>query len=109
MAPSELADVEIEFWVDWYDGPMSGVARHAGQVYWFEAQPGSESKPRKRPLFLYPLSPDETARERSEHELWEREAKGRRVEEWPAALRERDYGSPSEYAMREPVGWFFAR
>ena len=52
----ELEEVEIEFWVDWYDGPVSGVATHEGQAYWFEAEPGFE------PVFIGRKLPEEMIR-----------------------------------------------
>jgi len=38
-ANAELEGVEVVFWVDWYDGPVSGLASYAGREYWFEAEP----------------------------------------------------------------------
>jgi hypothetical protein len=104
-----LEGVEIEFWVDWYDGPVSGIATHEGQVYWFEAEPGFEPVSVGRKLFLYPLTAEELVKERELDRVYQEQAKGRPVEEWPAVLREREWELPTEYAKRGHVGWFLAR
>ncbi len=103
----ELEGVEIVFWADWYDGPVSGVARHAGRELWFEAEPTFYAHG-PRPLFLYPLTDDELAQERELDRLYEEHAKGKPVEEWPSILRGRDLELPSAYAARESLGWFIA-
>jgi hypothetical protein len=103
-----LEGVEIEFWVDWYDGPVSGVAAHEGHVYWFEAEPGFEPVFLGRKLFLYPLTAEELAKERELDRIYREQAKDRLVEAWPAVLRERDWELPTKYAKRANVGWFLA-
>ncbi len=105
----ELRGVEIEFWVDWYDGYLSGIATHEGETYWFEAEPDFELDSHERKLFLYSLTPEEVARERELHRLFEVQAKGRPEEEWPQVLRERDLELPTPYATRERRGWFVDR
>jgi hypothetical protein len=105
-AVPDVQGVEIEFVVDWYDGPLSGVAIYSNQAYWFEAQPDWEPNAKVRPLFLYPLTADELATERALHQLFEHEAKGKPVEEWPDALRGRDFDLPTKYGRRESVGRF---
>jgi hypothetical protein len=107
-ATDEVRGVEIEFRVDWYDGPVSGVATHRGQARWFEAEPGFDPDVRTRQLFLYPLSAEELARERELNRLYEEHARGKPAEEWPAILLERDWELPTEYAARASVGWFYA-
>jgi hypothetical protein len=108
MSEDELADVEIEFWVDWYDGPLAGVAAHGGAAFWFEAEPGSEPEGYERKLFLYALTDEELTRERELNRLFEEQAKGKPVEEWPPVLREREFELPTRYADRERRGWFVA-
>jgi hypothetical protein len=108
-ASRELREVEIEFFDDWYDGPLSGVAVFAGQAYWFEAESDWDPDAKVRPLFLYPLTADELATERDLNRLFEVEAKGKPVEEWPQVLRERASHLPTKYSARESVGWFADR
>jgi len=63
-----------------------------------------------RPLFLFPAADDELARERELDRLYQEQAKGKPVDEWPSVLRERDFELPSAYAaagvarmVRNPV------
>jgi hypothetical protein len=109
MSKGELNDVEIQFLVDWYDGPLSGVASHGGATFWFEAEPGAEAKGFERKLFLYALAEDELTREQELNRLFEERAKGKPVEEWPPVLRERELELPTAYAATERRGWFVAR
>jgi hypothetical protein len=108
-AAPELQGVEIEFLVDWYDGPLSGVATYEGQAYWFEAEHDWDPDAELRPLFLYPASAEELAAERELHDFFANEAKGKPVEEWPDVLRERDFDLPTKYGRRQVVGWFAHR
>jgi hypothetical protein len=105
---NHLQGVVIEFWVDWYDGPVSGIATYEGREYWFEAASGFDPDLRKRQLFLYPITPQELARERELNLLYEEKARGRPVDEWPPILLERDFELPTNYASRDSVGWFIA-
>jgi hypothetical protein len=106
-ATGELQGVEIVFWADWYDGPVSGVARYRGREHWFEAEPEFYAQ-KRRMLHVYPLTDDELAREKELDRIYEEQAKGKPVEEWPSVLRERDFELPSAYAERESLGWFSA-
>ena len=108
-APNKLDGVEIEFFDGWYDGPLSGVASYDGQAWWFEAAEDFDPDSTKRPLFLYPLSADELATERDLQRLFDEQARGKPVEQWPPILRERDHDLPTKYAARESVGWFLSR
>ena len=102
----ELQGVEIEFAVDWYDGPLTGIAGYDGDAYWFEAETGWDPGADIRLLRLFPLTSEELDEERRLHRLYESEANGKPVEEWPRVLRERDFSLPTKYGVREPVGWF---
>jgi hypothetical protein len=102
-----LEGVVIEFEYGWYDGPTSGVAEYRDQRYWFEADEDFYQRSSRRELFLYQLSTDDLAEERRLHHLWEEQANGKPVDEWPAKLVERDMDEPTKYAKgRTPFGWF---
>ena len=102
----ELQGVEIEFSVDWYDGPVMGVAVYDGAAYWFEPVENWDPGATARVLKLFPLTVGELAAERELNLLYEKKAAGTPVEDWPQVLRERDFGLPTQYGVREPIGCF---
>jgi hypothetical protein len=105
MPSPQLKGVKIEFFVDWYDGPLSGVAAHAGETYWFEADRNWNPE-RDPPLFLYPITAEELATERDLQRLFENKAQGKPVEEWPPVLREGARDLSTKYRIRGSIGWF---
>jgi hypothetical protein len=68
-ASRELQEVEIEFFHDWYDGPLSGVAVFAGQAYWFEAESDWDPDAKVRPLPVPAHSRRACNRERSQSDI----------------------------------------
>jgi hypothetical protein len=102
------ANVVIEFFLEWYDGPLTGVAMRGDTALWFEADPGVEGEVPfwERKLYLYELSTKDVAEERRLNRLFEERAKGKPVGEWPAELAERDFTRPTRHARKHPVGWF---
>jgi hypothetical protein len=109
-ADVELHNVEILFFFDWYDGPLSGVARYGGAEYWFEAEGREDEtfalKIEDRRLFLYPISADELAEEAFWQRLYEKYVRDKpESEKWkfydPYEKRKKP-----DHASREPIGWF---
>jgi hypothetical protein len=108
-----LRDVELLFFVDWYDGPLSGVARYAGTEYWFAAagpdDDGFAPRPEDRRFFLYPINADELADEEGWHRLYEQHVAGDKPEseKWrfyePYEARQQP-----DYSSRDAIGWFVA-
>ncbi|WP_435151534.1 hypothetical protein [Micromonospora aurantiaca (nom. illeg.)] len=87
----EVVGVEVVEVLDWYDGPLDGLARHGGQLFWFSAGPDwVPNKPRR--LFLYAVTAEQEARLRAEAE---------RSEPFAAAV-------PADGDALEPSGWFVA-
>ena len=102
--------MEILFFFDWYDGPLSGVARYGGAEYWFEAEGREDEtfalKIEDRRLFLYPISADELAEEAFWQRLYEKYVRDKpESEKWkfydPYEKRKKP-----DYVSREPIGWF---
>jgi hypothetical protein len=98
VVTEQLENVEIVWWDDWYDGPLTGLARHGRDEHWFEverldgdAQFDLNSATRR--LFLYPLSSEELAAEKVFHAPWKERGQGRPVSEWPDALLVDDRGA----------------
>jgi hypothetical protein len=82
----ELNRVAIDSWIDWYDGPIAGVATYDGRRYWIEGAGPDDDEPaldsRERRLYLYPLTDEEAANE----------------ERWAASIQQR--GTPIESLTR---------
>ena len=87
----EVVGVEIVEVLDWYDGPLDGLARHGGRLFWFSAGPDWVPG-RPRPLVLYAVTADQAARLRAEAQQSEPHA---------AAV-------PADGDALEPSGWFIA-
>jgi hypothetical protein len=107
-----LQGVEVTFIFEWYDGPLTGVARHQGVEYYFEAEghldDTFELSLNDRRLFLYPITADELAVEGEWQRLFDEHVRDQpESEKWkfyePYAKREQP-----DYASRTPVGWFTA-
>ncbi|MFD4205109.1 hypothetical protein ACFWRG_03905 [Micromonospora tulbaghiae] len=87
----EVVGVEIVEVLDWYDGPLDGLARHGGRLFWFSAGPDwVPGQP--RPLALYAVTAEQAARLRAE---------AQRSEAFAAAV-------PADGDAWEPSGWFVA-
>jgi hypothetical protein len=105
--------VEILWWEDWYDGPLSGVAVHAGQQLWFQAEGDGDDSIgpdiASRRLVLYPLTAEELAAERRFNLLCEkhRGEAPRPGTEWREVWTTHTAKRP-EYAARAALGWFVA-
>ena len=61
--------------IDWYDGPLSGVARYDGTEYWFEAE-GRKVESfaitmEDRRFFLYPITAEELVEEAYRKRLYD--------------------------------------
>jgi len=99
------------FFIDYYDGPLSGVARYRGTEYWFEAEgrkdEGFALAMKDRRFFLYPMTAAELADETYWQRLYEEHVQGDKPEseKWrfydPYERRE-----APEYGSRESIGWF---
>lgn len=50
-------DVRLICWLDWYDGPVSGLARWRGEVVWFAIDSDADAEPRQ--YRLYALDPQQ--------------------------------------------------
>lgn len=109
-ADVQLYGVELQLFIDWYDGPLSGVATYRGKDYWFEAEGRKDETYSAtmdgRRFLLYPITPAELADE----EYWDRQY-DEHVQDKPESEKWRFY-EPYEkrqvpdYSSREPVGWF---
>jgi hypothetical protein len=117
----ELTDVEKVWFSDWYDGPITGVARHAGHEYWFVMVTAPESgaswdfKPRHYALHL--LSNEQLAEAWQMHQsfaaagfpgcLHSPPCANVKAQEATEALRDRWPEAHEEPWMNAPaIGWF---
>lgn len=66
-------DVELEYYVDYWDGPIKGMGRCQGKRVWFdllaEHYSGPEGEKRTRTFVLYEPTPEQEL----EHDYWHRE------------------------------------
>ncbi|MEZ5986116.1 MAG: DUF5071 domain-containing protein [Hyphomonas sp.] len=44
-------EISLVCWLDWYDGPVSGLARWKGEVFWFAMEGDAGEEPRTYQLF----------------------------------------------------------
>jgi hypothetical protein len=119
---SELSDVRMLWFSDWYDGPVTGLAAHDGREYWFVMVPNDGGEAwdfDPRVYVLHQLTAEQLADEWERHRAFaaldipgclhtpgcrvasiiktgERE---RLYERWPADDEAGHVHSP-------PVGWF---
>lgn len=64
-------DVRLICWLDWYDGPVSGLARWNGEVVWFAMESDAGEEPRSYRLFaLTPQQVDEAQAWFEEKRYW---------------------------------------
>ena len=109
----QLHGVEIAFFIDWYDGPLSGVARHLGTEYWFEAE-GRQDETyaitmEDRRFVLYPITAEELAEEADWQRLYDEHVQGKPESEKWKFYEPYENRRPPDYASRQPVGWFIAK
>ncbi len=82
-ADRKLHGVEMLF-NDYYNGPLSGVARYQGSEYWFEAEgrkdEGFALTMRDRRFVLYPITPKELAGKTYWQRLYEEHVQGDKPE-----------------------------
>jgi hypothetical protein len=114
----ELTGVAIDWWTDWYDGPIAGVASYGGHRYWFRGAGPDDYEPAldssERRLYLYPMT-DEEQSEWAALYAWERvfrvaneEQRQRLFEQEGHADREPE-SSRTPYTARESIGWCMYR
>ncbi len=53
------SDIQLICWLDWYDGPVSGLASWSGKKVWFRLSSDADADPRIYSLFS--LTPDQLA------------------------------------------------
>ncbi|KAB1908822.1 hypothetical protein F8279_05765 [Micromonospora sp. AMSO1212t] len=100
----ELVGVEIVELLDWYDGPLDGLALHEGREFWFSAGPDwAPGEPRR--LVLHAITAEQAARVRAE---------ARQFEAFAAAAPadgdawEQAWDARSTYSEAPASGWFLA-
>jgi hypothetical protein len=115
-----VEDVRLLWAFDFWDGPLSGVARSHGRHYWFQVEEPDwavvDDWPAVRLYFLYPLTDLESADERKEHRRFEEHV--RKHADYPYEVmfkpgsdflkfwdEQRERPDP-EYTSRPPVGYF---
>ena len=109
----QLHGVEMRFFIDWYDGPLSGVATYGGADYWFEAEGRADEafalRMEDRRFVLYPITPEELAEEEYWQRLYDEHVAGNKPEsgKWRFYEPYEEREAPN-YASREAVGWFVA-
>jgi len=117
-----LEDVVLLWVYDYWDGPLAGLAHHAGRDYWFEIEAfDSDDPPIERHYFLFELTDQELADEKEWHHRFQQhvgthtdyDTTGRRdlsglrpVSEWPKFYDEFEKRPRPCYTSRAPVGWF---
>jgi hypothetical protein len=72
---SELSDVRMLWFSDWYDGPVTGLAAHDGREYWFVMvlNDGGETWDFDPPVYvLHQLTPEQLANEWEGHRSFAR-------------------------------------
>jgi hypothetical protein len=99
------------FFIDWYDGPLSGVARYGGTEYWFEAEGRKDEafalRMKDRRFFLYPITAEELADEEYWQQLYDDHVAGTKPEseKWRFYEPYEKRQAP-DYTSREAIGWF---
>ena len=102
---AELLDVEIVWVMDFYDGPVDGLARVDGRECWFFAvadRQGSAVPSWPRVLVAHELTIEQARRAWIEHDLFTAFAAGRGdQEEWARA-----WDSRTDFSSTAAIGWF---
>jgi hypothetical protein len=98
-----LDGVQVDCVVDFYDGPVDGLARYHGRDWWFlavsEKPAGAPSSPRV--LVLHEISAEQAAIVRAESERFDQFANGEGdAAEWERAWDDRTTGDRGR-----AIGW----
>jgi hypothetical protein len=107
----QLQGIEMLFFIDWYDGPLSGVARYGGTEYRFEAEGRKDEafalRMKDRRFFLYPTTAEEPADEEYWQQLYDEHVAGTKPEseKWRFYEPYEKRQGP-DYTSREAIGWF---
>ncbi|MET8312001.1 hypothetical protein [Micromonospora sp. NPDC005173] len=99
----QLVGVQIVEVLDFYDGPLDGLARYGDREYWFSAGPDwVPSEP--RPLVLHLITAEQAAQVRAQARQFMAFAAGvGNGDAWGQA-----WDARSTYDQAPAVGWFLA-
>ncbi|WP_433264540.1 hypothetical protein ACQPWR_29935 [Micromonospora vinacea] len=99
----QLVGVQIVEVLDFYDGPLDGLARYEDREYWFSAGPDwVPSQP--RPLILHVITAEQANQVRAQARQFRAfAADGGNGDAW-----ERAWEARSTYEQEPAFGWFLA-
>ncbi|WCN80998.1 hypothetical protein [Micromonospora sp. LH3U1] len=99
----QLVGVQIVEVLDFYDGPLDGLARYEGREYWFSAGPDwVPAQP--RPLILHVITAEQADQVRAQaRQFMAFAADGGNGDAW-----ERAWEARSTYEQEASIGWFMA-
>jgi hypothetical protein len=101
----ELVGVRVVFELDWYDGPLDGVAEYNGRQWWFTAvsdRVGSSVPSCPRVLVVHEVTQDQVRQAEVEADQFRAFAQGRgEPGAWEAA-----WDARMTYDDAPAIGWF---
>jgi hypothetical protein len=117
---AELHGVEIQWFSDWYDGPVDGLAAYNGLDHWFAAVFEPDMRDwHPREYVLHPLTPDQAVREWAEHRDYAARTGGPGCvhtpscptppagqADWDGWWRDHLDAALRGYVETPPIGWF---
>jgi hypothetical protein len=103
---SQLAGVQIVEVLDFYDGPLDGLARYQGREFWFSAVPEwivPGAKPAQPRIYvLHEITAEQASQVRGETLRFREFANGQASRD----VWEQAWDNRSTFDEAPPVGWF---